>query len=69
MSAPVPVYHHLRSGQVEDADRVVFPGVGAIRDCMTEIQRLKVGEVVSKAIKTKPVLAICVGMQALMEQQ
>ena len=53
--------------QVEDADRVVFPGVGAIRDCMTEIQRLKVGEVVSKAIKTKPVLAICVGMQALME--
>ena len=54
--------------QVEDADRVVFPGVGAIRDCMTEIQRLKVGEVVSKAIKTKPVLSICVGMQALMER-
>ncbi len=55
------------SAEVEDADRVVFPGVGAIRDCMSEIQRLKVGEVVSKAIKSKPVLAICVGMQALME--
>jgi glutamine amidotransferase len=53
--------------QVEDADRVVFPGVGAIRDCMSEIQRLNIGEVVNKAIKTKPVLAICVGMQALME--
>ena len=52
---------------VEDADRVVFPGVGAIRDCMGEIKRLNVGDVVSKAMKTKPVLAICVGMQALMQ--
>ena len=52
---------------VEDADRVVFPGVGAIRDCMGEIKHLNVGDVVSKAMKTKPVLAICVGMQALMQ--
>jgi glutamine amidotransferase len=48
------------------ADRVVFPGVGAIRDCMAEIKRLGVGEVVAEAAKTKPLLAICVGMQALM---
>ena len=53
---------------VEDADRVVFPGVGAIRDCMGEIQRLNVGDVVVKAMKTKPVLAICIGMQALMQR-
>ena len=52
---------------VENADRVVFPGVGAIRDCMQEIQRLNIGEVVKKAINSKPVLAICVGMQALMQ--
>ena len=52
---------------VENADRVVFPGVGAIRDCMHEIQRLNIGQVVAKAIQTKPVLAICVGMQALMQ--
>ena len=52
---------------VENADRVVFPGVGAIRDCMHEIQRLNIGEVVKKAINSKPVLAICVGMQALMD--
>ena len=38
---------------VEDADRVVFPGVGAIRDCMGEIQRLNVGDVVSNTdVKT-----------------
>ncbi len=51
---------------IAGADRVVFPGVGAIRDCMAEIERLNVGEIVKEAMKTKPVLAICVGMQALM---
>ena len=50
------------------ADRVVFPGVGAIRDCMAEINRLNVGEMVADAMKNKPVLAICVGMQALMDR-
>lgn len=49
------------------ADRVIFPGVGAIRDCMAEIRRLNVGQIVESAMKTKPVLAICVGMQALMQ--
>lgn len=52
---------------VANADRVVFPGVGAIRDCMQEINRLDIGKVVKQAIKEKPVLAICVGMQALMQ--
>ena len=53
--------------RIASADRVIFPGVGAIRDCMTEINRLNVGQIVEDAMKTKPVLAICVGMQALME--
>ena len=52
---------------VASADRVVFPGVGAIGDCMREIQRLKIGEVLRHAIVQKPVLGICVGMQALLE--
>ena len=46
------------------ADRVVFPGVGAIRDCVGEIRRLGIDQVVNEAIKSKPFLAICVGMQA-----
>lgn len=49
------------------ADRVVLPGVGAIRDCMTEIRRLGIDEVVREVIKSKPLLGVCVGMQALME--
>jgi len=51
---------------IESADRVVFPGVGAIRDCMHEIQRLGIDELILQQILEKPVLAICVGMQALM---
>ncbi|WP_372758771.1 imidazole glycerol phosphate synthase subunit HisH [Litorivivens sp.] len=53
--------------QIISADRVIFPGVGAIRDCMGEIRRLKLDDVVNHCIDAgKPVLAVCVGMQALM---
>lgn len=50
------------------ADKVLFPGVGAIRDCMAEIRRLGFDTLVPQLIDDgKPVLAICVGMQALMQ--
>lgn len=53
---------------IDSADHIIFPGVGAIRDCMAEINRLQVGEAVLAALMdNKPVLAICVGMQALMD--
>lgn len=48
------------------ADRVVFPGVGAIRDCMGEILRLGLDQVVAEAAQSKPLLGICVGMQSMM---
>jgi len=53
---------------IRQADRVVFPGVGAIRDCMAEIRRLQCDQLLVDALteQHKPVLAICVGMQALM---
>lgn len=50
------------------ADKVVFPGVGAIRDCMAEIRRLGFDTLVPEIVaQGKPVLGICVGMQALLE--
>jgi len=53
--------------RIRAADHVVFPGVGAIRDCMAEIRRLGFDAVVAEQVASgKPVLAICVGMQALM---
>lgn len=52
---------------VAAADRVVFPGVGAIRDCMAEIRNRGFDHIVAQAVQEKPVLAVCVGMQALLE--
>ncbi len=54
--------------RIAAADRVVFPGVGAIRDCMAEIRRLHCDRLLVEALveQHKPVLAICVGLQALM---
>jgi glutamine amidotransferase len=46
---------------------VVLPGVGAIRDCMAELQRLGMDEVVREVARSKPLLGVCVGMQALLE--
>ena len=53
--------------RIRAADRVVLPGVGAIRDCMAEIRRLGMDEVIREVIQNKPFLGVCVGMQALMD--
>ena len=57
-----------KPGAIAAADRVVFPGVGGIRDCMDAIRRLGCDAVLDDVLHRagKPVLAICVGMQALM---
>ena len=47
------------------ADRVVFPGVGSIRDCMAALQQQDLVSTLHDCLRNKPVLAICVGMQAL----
>lgn len=49
------------------ADKIVFPGVGAMRDCMAGMREAGVDEAVKQAAFNKPVLAICVGMQALLD--
>ena len=48
------------------ADRVVFPGVGAIRDCMQALNQSGLSVVIKSVAKTKPLLGICLGMQALL---
>lgn len=55
--------------RIAEADHVVLPGVGAIRDCMAEIRSQGVDVVVEENLRSgKPFLGICVGMQALMHQ-
>ena len=48
------------------ADRVVFPGVGAIRDCMQALNQSGLSAIIQTVAKTKPLLCICLGMQALL---
>lgn len=56
-----------RPQDIAGADRVVFPGVGAMRDCMEGLVRLQLDVALREAMLVKPVLCICVGMQALMD--
>ncbi len=50
------------------ADRVVFPGVGAIADCMKALTRLGLVEVIHEVSVSRPLLGICLGLQALLDQ-
>ncbi|ADE13276.1 imidazole glycerol phosphate synthase, glutamine amidotransferase subunit [Nitrosococcus halophilus Nc 4] len=53
--------------RIRAADRVVFPGVGAIRDCMNELRHLNLDTIVAQCAADRPFLGICLGMQALLE--
>jgi len=53
--------------EILEADRVVLPGVGAMRDCMGELQRLGLDGVVRECAASRPFLGVCVGMQALLD--
>ena len=56
------------ASSILSADRVVLPGVGAIRDCVGEMRRLGIDRVVAEVIaRGQPLLGICVGLQALLE--
>ena len=48
------------------ADRVVFPGQGAARDCMAAIGEHNLNRAVLHAAASKPFLGICMGLQVLM---
>ncbi len=54
-------------GLIRRCDRVVFPGVGALRDCVAELRRLGLDEVIRDCARNKPFLGICLGMQGLLD--
>ena len=52
---------------VRTADRVIFPGVGAIRDCIAVLRESGLDQaILGAAANGRPLLGICAGMQALM---
>jgi glutamine amidotransferase len=52
---------------IRAAERVVFPGQGAARDCMRAIGEHHLNQAIRDAAATKPFLGICMGMQVLLE--
>ena len=53
---------------VRQAERVVFPGQGAMPDCMREMDARGLRPAVLDAARTKPFLGICIGLQMLFER-
>jgi glutamine amidotransferase len=54
--------------EIRAADRVVFPGQGAMPDCMRCLKESGLGEAVEEAARGKPFLGLCIGQQMLFER-
>ena len=52
---------------VRRADKVVFPGQGAMKDCMAELIASGLKEAVIDAAASKPFFGVCVGAQLLLD--
>jgi len=53
--------------RVRSADRVVFPGQGAMPDCMRSLKQSGLGDAVGESARGKPFLGLCIGQQMLFE--
>jgi imidazole glycerol-phosphate synthase subunit HisH len=52
---------------IRSAERVVVPGQGALPDCMRSLREGGALEAVLEALRSKPYLGICLGLQMLFE--
>jgi glutamine amidotransferase len=52
---------------IDAADRVVLPGQGAMRDCMQSLRESGARDALLRAVKTRPVMGVCVGEQMLFD--
>ena len=54
--------------QLSDADKLILPGIGAMRDAMSELQRRQlIAPVLDHVAAGKPLLGICLGLQLLFD--
>ena len=53
--------------EIDAADRVVFPGQGAMPDCMRHLDASGLRASVLRAAATKPLFGVCVGEQMLFD--
>ena len=65
-----PEANVMISGEIADirsADRLVFPGQGAIPDCMRCLRESGLQDAVMAASRSKPMFGVCVGEQLLFD--
>ncbi len=55
------------ASQIAQADKVVLPGQGAVGTWFNELKERGLEQAISTALDEKPMLGICVGMQALFD--
>ncbi|MEZ5651423.1 MAG: imidazole glycerol phosphate synthase subunit HisH [Burkholderiaceae bacterium] len=55
------------AAEIDAAERVVFPGQGAMPDCMRHLQESGLEPAVRRAAASRPLFGVCVGEQMLME--
>ena len=53
--------------EIHEAERIVFPGQGAMPDCMRELDKRGLREPLLEAARNKPFLGLCIGLQMLFE--
>ncbi len=54
--------------EILSADRIVFPGQGAMGQCMQRLEDSGLDNIVQECVRTKPFLGICLGLQSLMQE-
>ena len=55
------------AADIDAADRIVLPGQGAMRDCMSSLRESGAEEALLRAVRNKPVMGVCVGEQMLFD--
>ncbi len=55
------------SKEIEDANKIIFPGVGAFGNCVNALKKREIFETLKKEINKKPYLGICLGLHVLFE--
>ena len=55
------------ASEIEQADELILPGVGAFPDAMRKLKQSGLADVIVKQAGKKPLLGICLGMQVLFE--
>ena len=55
------------AAELQDAERIILPGVGAFRDCMKHLAEGGFVEALQEAVlqRARPIFGICLGMQAM----